>query len=263
MMALGACGHEEFDIQNLNGGQIISMGHGGMGIHSTYPLDSPASVLCCLHSGTDGSEMDVQLTRDSVLVAYHSADLAEGTDMSGPVWEHTWSEVSQARFQSVPYTDHHIMSIEDLFDHIDLGAHAISFDIKLHAGSTPDAQYFATYINAICRFLDAHPAGEHLFFESQSPEFLALLKARRPDLRSFIYPPTFEDGLRIAREQGLFGISIDMHKTDATRIAEAHREGLWIILWNAESTSDNKEAIRMNPEVIQTDRPENLVGLLD
>lgn len=263
LLASSACSHEDFDIQNLNGGRIITMGHGGMGIHSTYPLDSPAGILSCLHSDADGSEMDVQLTRDSVLVAFHSADLSEGSDMSGLVWEHTWSEVAQARLEGVPYSDHHILSIDALFDHIDPAQHAISFDIKLNGGSTPDAQYYVTYVNALCRFLDEHPVGDRFFIESQSPQLLAMLKDRKPDLKLFIYPTSFAVGLQQARDGSLFGITVDMHEVTPAEIQQAHRENFWIILWNAETNSDNRAAIRLNPEIIQTDRLDDLVGALE
>ena len=263
LFTAGACSHEDLDIRNLNGGRIIAMGHGGMGIHSTYPLDSPAGILSCLCSDADGSEMDIQLTRDSVLVAFHSVDLSEGSDMSGLVWEHTWSEVSQARLDGVPYSDHHILSIDALFDHVDPAQHAISFDIKLNAGSTPDAQYYATYVNALCRLFDEHPPGDRFYIESQSPQFLAMLQERRHDLKLFIYPTSFTAGLQLARDQSLFGITVDMHEVEASEVEQAHREGFWIALWNAESNSDNRQAIRLGPEIIQTDRLDDLVGLLE
>ncbi len=263
ILAIVACKKEDFEIHNLNGGHIVVMGHGGSGIHSTYPLDSPAGILSCLSSAADGSEMDMQLTSDSVLVAYHSADLSEGTDMSGPVWRHTWAEVQQARFTGVPYADHHIMSFDAFFGQVDVHDRAISFDVKIHPDGTPDAVYYAIYINAIIRLLDRHDFGDRLYIESQSPSFLAMLKARRSDLKLFYYPPTFEDGLSNAQAVGVFGISIDMNKITAEQMSIAHAQGFWVILWNAESNSDNEDAIRLNPEIIQTDRLENLIGLLE
>ncbi len=239
------------------------MGHGGMGIHSTYPLDSPAGVLSCLSSDADGSEIDVQLTSDSVLVAYHSGDLSEGTNMSGPVWRHTWAEIQQGRFTGVPYTDHHIMSLDAFFGQVDVHDRAISLDIKLHPSGTPDAAYYGTFINAIIRLVDSHSFSDRFYIESQSPQFLSMLKERRSDLKLFYYPPTFEDGLSTAQTLGVFGISIDMNKISADQMASAHAQGFWVALWNAESNSDNEEAIRLAPEIIQTDRLDHLIGFLD
>jgi glycerophosphoryl diester phosphodiesterase len=260
---LGACRKEELDIQNLNGGEILALGHGGMGIGSTYPLDSPASLLMCLNSGGDGTELDVQLTRDSVLVAYHSPDLSEGTTMSGRVWDHTWAELQEARFTGVPYTDHHLLSLEHFFTQVDVRDRAVSLDIKLNASGTPDAIYYGVYVNALLRLLDRGLFGDRLYIESQSPEFLAMLQARRPTLKLFIYPPDFATGITVARSLGLYGISIDMNKVTADQVSTAHAEGYWVAVWNAISKADNADAIRLNPEIIQTDRLDHLVGLLD
>ena len=262
-LAFSSCKKLDLDIQNLNGGKIVVMGHGGMGIHSTYPLDSPAGVLSCLSSDADGSEIDVQLTSDSVLVAYHSADLSEGTNMSGPVWRHTWAQIQQGHFTGVPYTDHHLMSLDAFFSQVDVHDRAISLDIKLHPDGTPDAVYYETYINAIVRLLDRHSFNDRFYVESQSPQFLSMLKARRSDLKLFYYPSTFEEGLSTAQTLGVFGISIDMNKINADQMAAAHAQGFWVALWNAESNGDNEDAIRLDPEIIQTDRLDHMIGLLD
>ncbi len=260
---LGACKKEELDIQNLNGGEVVALGHGGMGIMSTYPLDSPASLLMCLNSGGDGTELDVQLTRDSVLVAYHSPDLSEGTTMSGRVWDHTWAELQEARFTGVPYTEHRLCALDQFFSTVDVRDRAVSLDIKLNPSGTPDATYFAIYVNALIRLLDSGVFGDRLYIESQSPEFLSMLQTRRPGLKLFIYPPDFTTGIAVARSLGLYGISIDMNKVSAEQVGVAHAEGYWVAVWNAISKADNERAIDLNPEIIQTDRLDHLVGLLD
>ncbi len=259
---LGACKKEQLDIQNLNGGEIIALGHGGMGILSTYPLDTPAGLLACLNSDGDGTELDVQLTRDSVLVAYHSPDLSEGTTMTGRVWDHTWAELQEARFTGVPYTDHHILSLASFFTQVDVRDRTVSLDVKLNASGTPDAIYYGVYVNALLRLLDQGVFGDRLYIESQSPEFLEMLQARRPGLKLFIYPPDFDTGIAVARSLGLYGISIDMNKVTSDQVSTAHAEGYWVAVWNAISKADNENAIRLDPEIIQTDRLDHLMGLL-
>lgn len=259
-----ACKKDDFDINNLNGGKIIAQGHGGMGIHSTYPLDSPASILTCLHSGADGVEIDVQMTKDSVLIAYHSADLGESTDMSGAVVAHTWAELKQARFIGVAYTEHRLMRLEDLFTNLDdPQAFYFSLDLKPHPNGEADATYDLRFANALVALLQRHGVIGNVLIESQQPYLLSVLQSELAELKLMIYPPTFEEGLATATQMGLFGISIDMAKINADQVAQAHARGLWVALWNAESKALNREAIGMNPEIIQSDRLDHLVGLLD
>lgn len=102
-----------------------------------------------------------------------------------------------------------------------------------------------------------------MLIESQQPYLLSVLQSELAELKLMIYPPTFEEGLATATQMGLFGISIDMAKINADQVAQAHARGLWVALWNAESKALNREAIGMNPEIIQSDRLDHLVGLLD
>ena len=258
------CKKDDFDIHNLNGGKIIAQGHGGMGIFSTYPLDSPAGILSCLNSGADGSEMDVQMTSDSVLVAYHSADLSESTDMNGAIVDHTWAEVQLARFIGVPYTEHHLMRLDDLFGNLsDPRTFICTFDIKIHDNSLPDEVYMDRVAAAIIRLLDRFGIADRVHLESQQTYMLAALQARRPGLKLFYYPPSFEEGLVTALQMGLYGLTMDHNKISAAQIIAAHEHNLWVALWNVQSKGENREAIEKNPEIIQSDRIDHLVGLLD
>ncbi len=79
----------------------------------------------------------------------------------------------------------------------------------------------------------------------------------------FIYPPSFTEGFAAANELELFGISIDLAKITAEEVELAHDSGLWVTVWNAETHADNRAAIELNAEIIQSDRIDHLVGLLE
>lgn len=264
LIAASACKKDDFDIQNLNGGKIIAQGHGGMGIYSTYPLDSPAGILSCLNSGADGSEMDVQMTSDSVLVAYHHADLSDATDMDGPVISHTWAEVQHARFKGVPYTEHHIARLDELFASIpDPRQFICTFDIKIYPNGTGDELFMDRMADAVIRLLDRFNFADRVHLESQQTYMLAALKVRHAGLKLFYYPPTFAEGLATAQQMDLYGLTIDINKITSEQIAEAHTHNLWVAVWNVQTKTENRDAIGMNPEIIQSDRLDHLVGLLD
>lgn len=262
LLAAG-CKKEDFDIQNLNGGEIITQGHGGMGIYSTYPLDSPASILACMYSDADGSEMDVQMTSDSVLVAYHHPDLGDATDLTGPVISRSWAEVRQARFIGVPYSDHHVARLDELLASIpDLRDHVLTFDIKVHPNGIGDEVFMDRIAGALVRLIDHFDLGDRVHLESQQTYMLAALQVRRPGLKLFYYPPSFPEGLATAQQMGLYGLTMDVNKISKEQITEAHGQNLWVALWNVQTKAENRDAIGMNPEIIQSDRIDHLVGLL-
>ncbi len=61
-----------YEIHNLNNNQISIFGHAGMGFEFEYPIDTYQSIEPVLRIGADGSEMDIQMTSDSILVLYHN-----------------------------------------------------------------------------------------------------------------------------------------------------------------------------------------------
>jgi glycerophosphoryl diester phosphodiesterase len=258
------CKKEEFDIQNLNGGRILSMGHGGMGIYNAYPLNSSASILSALNRDASGSEMDVQMTRDSVLVTYHGEDLSESTDLDGLVHAHTWTELEQGHYNEAPYQSLPIMRLDRLFENLDdRYDHQYTFDIKLHRSTNDEPAYNAAFARQLVQLIGRFGIASNVMLESQVPDMLSRLKTLDPTLRLFIYPTDFDNGLTIAEELGLFGITISMEKISAEQVRTAHDHGLWVALWDVYTKSDNEDAIRKNPEVIQTDRLDHLVGLLE
>jgi glycerophosphoryl diester phosphodiesterase len=264
LILTASCKKERFDIQNLNGGSIIALGHGGSGIHSLYPLSSASSILACLHTDADGSEFDVQLTLDSVLVAYHPADLAEETDLNGPISMLAWDQVKEARYTAVAYHDEHLVTLSDLFGHASAtNDRVFSLDLKVYPGSLNESAYIERFARALVRLIEAQHLADRVYIESQYTYMLATLKAYRPDLKTFYYPANFEEGLALADELDLFGITISTEKCTGDQVRIAHEHGRWIALWDVYSRTDNEEAVRKNPEIIQTDKIEHLLDLLE
>src|SRR5687768_2770290 len=85
-------------IKNLNNDRVSVFGHGGMGIFSRLPMNSEPSVNKSIEVGADGTEIDIQVSRDSVLIAFHDADLESSSTCEGTIAEKTWSELSGCEF---------------------------------------------------------------------------------------------------------------------------------------------------------------------
>ena len=113
-----SCNKKEYTIDNLNNGKITKMGHAGMGITSLYPINSFESIQSCLSIGSDGTELDVQMTKDSVLVAFHDKELSTLTHLTGSVNDYKWEELKHAKYKQIPYLNYSILSLNDLFSNI-------------------------------------------------------------------------------------------------------------------------------------------------
>src|ERR1043166_8044350 len=119
LFAVGAlsCSRDKMlsDVNNLNGNTISAFGHGGMGEGFKFPIDSWESLEPVLRIGADGSEMDVQMTKDSVLVLYHHQKLEHGTLCSGTLNDHLWSEIWGCHFASPYSSTIDLVKADDLF----------------------------------------------------------------------------------------------------------------------------------------------------
>lgn len=255
------CEKDYLTIDNLND-EIIILGHGGMGIGQTYPMNTFESILKCINVGAVGSEIDVQLTKDSVLVAYHSKDLSDNTNISGTINDLDWNEIKNAYYVSTPYLNYSIISLEQLFSNIDnLRNYKFTFDCKLYTNKN-STDFQKTFVNSIARIIDKYNLENNVYIESQSNDFLIKLKEKNENYKLFIYS-SFENGLKTALNLDLYGITISTEDISKEQIEIAHRNNLYVAIWNTHSKNKNIEAVKKNPDFIQTDRVEYLVELLE
>ena len=258
-----SCSREEFQIDNLSNNQIAIFGHGGMGVDHTYPLNTFESISNCLNLGANGSEMDVQITKDSVLVAFHDYDLGERTTIEGVINSLDWDEIKNASYIHPTYLNYRIVSLDDLFSNIaDLHKYKFTFDCKLYSEYLSDTELHSIYSNALIKLITTFNLGNNVFIESNSVDFLKQLKLKDNTLPLFIYRDYFEEGMEIALDYDLYGITISTKNITRAQIEIVHNEGLFVAIWNVLSTDDNVEAIKKNPDFIQTDKLKNLIRLL-
>lgn len=249
---------EIFEVENLSRDYITVLGHGGMGISSTYPINTFESIMNCLNLGTDGSEIDVQMTKDSVLVAFHDSDLSEKTNLTGSVSQYTF--VQAGYYDEMPYKSYSIISLDQLFSNIDdLSSHKFTFDCKLYNTDKNDDAYLGRFANAIVKIAQKYNIQKKLLIESNDKSFLILLSTKNERFKLFIYPQTFEEGLATATELNLYGITIANEDISAEQLIEAHDKGFRVAVWNVQTENENIQTIRKNPDFIQTDKVRHLV----
>jgi glycerophosphoryl diester phosphodiesterase len=262
LVIISACRKDKIIIDNLNGNKISCLGHGGMGIGHTYPMNSFESISKSLNLGADGTEIDLQMTKDGVLVLFHDKELSISTDMSGLINDYNWNELKKARYSHFPYLNYSLISLEELFQQIENAKnHVFAFDCKLYPkGSEED--YYNSYISSLISLINKYKLNKHqVCIESQSIDFLEKFQMQNQDLQLFIYPRSFEEGLELALKHKLFGITISTRAVNKEQIATAHSHNLRIAIWNTHSANDNLEAIKKNPDYIQTDNLKKLLKL--
>lgn len=253
-----------WEIKNLNNNKIGCFGHAGMGIFYRFPINSKESLEHCFDIGSNGCEMDLQLTKDSILVLFHDTKLEDGSNGKGIINDKNWDEIKGCYHKTPLSKKTKIISLPDLLNSIKTPDYKLVFDCKLYLGNGKNYDNFLhSYANALKDIMDKHQINDRVFIESSDTNFLRILKIKDPQLNLFYYPQTFEIGLTIANRMNLFGISIPNERISKEQVEIAHQYGKTIAVWNVSTENKNIDAIEKNVDYIQSDRLKHLLKVFD
>lgn len=255
-----ACKDERIEINNLNGNRIIALGHGGMGISYSLPMNSFESLSMALKKGADGVEIDVQMTKDSVLIAFHDELLSEHTHQSGFVYEKTWKELEGIVFKEPIMSAYKVIRLQTFFEgHTANQDKVYAFDCKNFNPDSSEA-YLKRFSNALLKLINAYRLS-NVIVELKREDLIETLRRLSPELQIYIYTD-FENGMTMCRKHKLQGIVLDVDDVSAEQVKQAHNEGFMITVLNAHTNKKNKEAIAKHVDIIETDNLKNLLKLL-
>jgi len=236
-------------LSNLEHGRIVALGHGGMGTRSWHTLNSSASFRKALATGADGTEMDVQLTADGHLVAFHDESVGEAK-CPLLIAQHSHAELKTCLGG--------LLTVQEVLAIGWRDGSVFSFDVKLHGSDIARQQLFAERINTV---KENHPQFR-ILVESTSIEFLLLLKEYGISEGLYLYANDAESALSVCSDSGFEGISIRNGLISAEQVQRSHAAGIRVMLWGVGTRWDNREAVLKGPDIIQSDRLKHLVSLV-
>lgn len=113
--------------------KVTVFGHAGISLHrdrAIFPANSLESIKYAIDFlDADGVEVDVQMTKDSVLVLFHDKYLEFSTNFTGCVSQYTYSEIETAKLDN---TEHTIVALETVLKYIDSRKKSIFLDLKAY-----------------------------------------------------------------------------------------------------------------------------------
>lgn len=258
---LVACNKSEsISDDNYFGGKVMILGHRGMGISYYKPGNTLDAILPVIGIGADGSEMDIQMTRDSELVIYHNDELDQITTCSGRIYEQHWAQIKQCKYYALQNMIF-INSVDDLFRNIPhLTNYYFSFDCKIDQSVVDIESYKATYLRAIKRICDKFEMSNNVFIEGDDD---LLNKAQQLGLTNKLCMNTglTQETINTAYNHHFFGISTSIDLLDL--VDNAHQKGLYIMAWSPGNYSENKMTLAKKADIIQSDDPISILKLLE
>jgi glycerophosphoryl diester phosphodiesterase len=236
------------DFSDLEDGRVIVLGHAGMGTRSWHTVNTLSSFKKALGTGADGTEMDVQLTADGRLVAFHDESVGKA-ECPLSIAKHSYAELKNCLGG--------LLTVEEVLALGWRDGSVFSFDVKLHGSDIAHQQFFAERINTL---KENHPQFR-ILVESTSAGFLSLLKEKGVSEGLYLYADDAGSALGICMDSGFEGISIRNELISAEQVQRFRSKGVRVMLWGVGTRHHNRQALLKGPDLIQSDRLPHMVGL--
>lgn len=245
--------------------QPIITGHRGAA--GLAPENTLASVQKALDLGVHRVEVDVQQTKDDVVICMHDRTLNRTTNMQGEVCDFTWAELQTAKanvgFEAV-YPETIIPTLEELFLVIDGKA---EFVIEIKDGNS----YYPGIEDKVAELIKKYKAQEWALVHTFNDEALFLLHKKHPTIRLQKLIVAHVPWLSIMLDFKLHTASLveyhfveafSIHHSFATKsiVKQAHAMGKKMHVWTVNTREEMEKLVKMGVDGIITDRPDVILN---
>ncbi len=262
MLLFVKCKRENVSDDTYFGSKVMILGHRGMGTNYKMPWNTIQSVTPAIGIGADGCELDVQLTKDTVLVFFHDRLLNPGTNCFGRIYEANWNEIKKCEYFSLQ-NNVYINSVDELFSKIpNINNYYFSFDCgKVDTEAVDLELYMNQYLRAVKNVCEKYNMSKNVFIEADYP---LLKKAQEIGLTNklFLYTTIDTQDIENTYNNSFFGISTGFDDIK-TNTDEAHNKGLYVMCWSPNNYYENKTALNKKVDIIQTNDPISILKLLN
>jgi len=250
--------------------QVI--GHGGMGRSHTHPINSLSSIQdLCQYKRTTGSaingvEVDLQLTKDGMLVLYHDQYIREnGIDQVVRALRLDQIEQQNASGHVLIPTLEQVVRDPQCTDLV------YFLDVKLHLHQEEWQHYLTDFAAALGNALETWSLEDRVIVECQVPDLLKAVQKRSPMVRTFYYVKTSEEidalitakrdvdpSVKINWQQNVAGITAHVDLIEPAQISAAQQVGLAVAIFGCSGVRGNTRCVNAKPNFIETEDPDLL-----
>ncbi len=261
------------NINNLNGGRIEAIGHGGAGFQSytnPYPTNSMSSISLAIDGyNADGVEVDVQLSKDNVLFLYHNEELQSSTNCFGCINETYAADLLQCKYNqnigSNIHDDEYLVTLEQVMQTYANYTPTPIIYLDLRTVNNCDESNFPdkdTLAAKVVELIQRYGAHEWTVVINNSRTLLNKIQALDTNVRLMIEVEPVSLAIEIAVANGYEGLITENDDLNKDDVEAAHAAGIKVGLFSIRSQVGTIEAIEKHPDVIQTDNLELLLEYL-
>lgn len=241
----------------MNPDQVLTVAHRGASAYA--PENTLAAVRVAVDAGCDLVEVDVQRTRDGVLVLMHDTDLERTTGRRVAVADVTHEELRRldaGSWFSQVYAGERVPTLDELLDTLEGSRTGLLLEVKrpdLHPGIAVDV--------ARCLRARAFPV-DQVVVQSFDHRVMRQLSRYAPELTVGLlgHPP-----VRRLRELARWAAYVNPHHRRATGsyVAAVQAAGMRSLVWTADRDADLHRALAMGVDGVISNRPDALLRILE
>ena len=259
--------------------KLLVLGHAGSGFFtpiSPFNFRPPSSwrgIRRALLRGADGVEIDLQLSRDSVVMLYHDQKLDNSSTGTGCVSERTAAELTQLCYRGGwPYDwiqKERPITFDTALARFGRRPNFPSLHLDLHEDDQclpagRQHERVPLLIRQLARSLARYRVPpEKVLLVTQEPGTVRLARALLPGVRIGleIASEEFAFGLKVAHTERVRTVVLDADRVTPAQTAQAHAAGLRVVVFGGRSGKDLRRILATQPDEIEVDNVKRLLIL--
>jgi glycerophosphoryl diester phosphodiesterase len=259
--------------------KLVVLGHAGSGFYTALspfnfrPPSSWRGIRRALLRGADGVEIDIQMSRDSVIMLYHDQKMQDGSTGTGCISERTAAEITQAHYRGgFPYDliqKERPITFDTLLARLNRRPSFPLIHLDLHEDDQclpPGHQHDRTplLVRQIARTLARnHVQLDKVLFITQEGPTVRLARAAMPGVRIGleIASDEFAVGLKTAKIEKVHTVVLDADRVTPEQSAQAHAAGFKVVVFGGRSPKDLRRVLASQPDEIEVDNVKRLLQM--
>ena len=223
--------------------------------HRGYSVSAPENTIpafkLSIQSGAEYAELDVQMTKDGVVVLTHDTNLRRCTGLNANVYDVTYAEIKEldaGKYFSVRFAGTKIPTLDEVL-RLCKGRIKLNIEIK-PSDQTP------TLEAEVVRLIQQYGFEEDCTVTSKSRETLAKVKTLEPKIRTGLITHSGFIPFQGGRDIDFF--SIENSAITVLTVWQAHLRGKTVSAWTVNTEEDIERMIRLGVDDIITADPKRV-----
>lgn len=219
------------------------------GLSSSAPENTLYAFSDAIEIGADYIELDVQQTKDGVLVIMHDSNLKRTTGVDKNIWDVNYSEIEDLDAGSwfdPMYANARIPTLEQVLQFVDKQAN-LNIEIK------PTQYGSDTLEQDVADLIDAYGYTNRCYVTSFSYDSLKKIKTYNPDIKTgYIMSVAYGKFYTLK-----YADAFSLNKVFVTKsvVNSAHQQGKKVFAWTVDSASEMRTLENLQVDSIITDNP--------